>query len=290
MDKSTVVAAKQKNRDRNQLLFWAQLGPMTLLLTLLAATPLVGRFDLPIIAILGSLCCWRWRMRALGGVLCVLIGWVAWQLTSIPQEQRFWYLGVGIAIALGFMVLCLAFDEVKAAIGQLEGEARTRLDALMRQDEQSRRRENQFQLERDRALNQVAALEQRLRDAQRQHALALDTKELERRTLADRFIALQLQKDAQPVASAIVEPVATIVEPAHSGIEEQRTLLQELRRQLFHVQGELHLAQQAAQEPRPEEIALRQQLANAVAEAEIWERDATACQQLIDSLLSRSTG
>jgi len=181
-------------RMRDQVLFWAQLGPMTLLLTLLAAAPLVGRLDLPIIAMVGSVACWRWRMRALGGVLATLIGWVAWQLQAIPPEDRFWYLGIGIALALGFVVLCLAFDEVKAAIGQLEGEASSRLETLMRFEGQVKRRETQWQLERDRAAQQLAALEQKLREAQRHHAVQLEGTHEERHRLTERIVALQLQQ------------------------------------------------------------------------------------------------
>jgi chromosome segregation ATPase len=114
-----------------------------------------------------------------------------------------------MAVALGFVVLCLAFDEVQSSVGQLEGEARTRLDSLMRLDEQVKRRESQWQLDKDRMAQQIARLEFQLQDAQRNFSKQLESKEHERRALADRLAVLQVQQGVNEQLQAQVAAAST---------------------------------------------------------------------------------
>jgi chromosome segregation ATPase len=116
--------------------FWSLLGPFLTMLTffvsLLKFSP--WTFYLPTIALIGiPLCCFA-RTRGLWIALSLLAVALLIFFNRVPLEERFWHLGVAMAVALTFVVSTLSFEEVDAQLCDLEVESGSRLHNVMQLD------------------------------------------------------------------------------------------------------------------------------------------------------------
>jgi chromosome segregation ATPase len=129
------VELVQKNL-KTRVWFWSILGPFLTMLTffvsLLKFSP--WTFYLPTIALVGiPLCCFA-RTRGLWIALSLLALALLIFFSRVPMEERFWHLGVAMAVALTFVVSTLSFEEVDTQLRDLEVESGSRLHNVMQLD------------------------------------------------------------------------------------------------------------------------------------------------------------
>jgi chromosome segregation ATPase len=96
--------------------FWTVLGPLILLSALAPAlfAPVKNNFIFPLITFAGFILCWRWKTGGLAAAIVLSFGLLAYLFNSIPQDERFWQLGITLAIALSFVVFTLSVEEAQA--------------------------------------------------------------------------------------------------------------------------------------------------------------------------------
>lgn len=103
-----------------QIHSWAFLGPLLAIATLcvapmiIARTPLLFSFTL----LVGLYVCCTWKARGLVLALTLLVALAMYQYFRISPEEHFWFLGVYVSIALGFLVTALSFAEIESMLGE----------------------------------------------------------------------------------------------------------------------------------------------------------------------------
>ena len=105
-----------------QIRFWAILGPlMTVLifsLALVKQSP--TSLSLGILAVGGLIGCWVWRMKGLLCSLVFVIGILAYNFPSVEMGERFWFLGLAMAISLSLIVTVLSYEEIEGLLRGLQ--------------------------------------------------------------------------------------------------------------------------------------------------------------------------
>lgn len=160
------------------ILFWAVLGPFILMAALFVN--LVKGNPSPLyfssVALVGLPMCWRWKMKGLLAALLLLGGALTLSLYEVPVQYRFWQVGMGITFALSFIVASLSFEEVEAAIANMQVESNSRLENLWAVDEKMKNLQERWQYDREdfnvRSKLMAQELEE-LKSAQAQQAVTL---------------------------------------------------------------------------------------------------------------------
>lgn len=127
----------KEKKIESQVQFWSLIGPffilLTLFMTLLKASP--TNMWMACIAIASVPLCWRWKMVGLGFVITALTGVIVYHFNELTHMERFWNVGMAIAISIGSIVSTLSFEEVDSIVHGLEIESKSRLDNLWHLDE-----------------------------------------------------------------------------------------------------------------------------------------------------------
>lgn len=107
----------EKSWDRKHLL-WAMLGPMCVILSLslLVLKPSSDRIYLPFASAIGLALCYQWKWRGIAIALSLLGAALAYRFFGMPNEDRLWEMGMGLALALGFVITALSVEETQQRI------------------------------------------------------------------------------------------------------------------------------------------------------------------------------
>lgn len=153
--------SRDESLRRRAVLFWAYLGPFMVILTLFVASAQVALHHayLSLTALVGLPLCWRWRAWGLCGALGILGVFLLFGVMELPVSQRFWYMGLGLSVALAFIIVTLASAEAKQRLEDIEGSAE-QLEAECRSLLETQRSEG------ERYLAEIAELEQCCLDLQ----------------------------------------------------------------------------------------------------------------------------
>ncbi len=113
-----------------QVQFWALLGPFVALITMMVifvkASP--QAFYLSFATITGVLVSWKWKERGfLLSCLAILVLY-GYQYSDISPGERLWHLGISFAIAIGFGITVLTYQEVDSLL--IDTDEIETLDAL----------------------------------------------------------------------------------------------------------------------------------------------------------------
>jgi hypothetical protein len=159
------VAEKKVER---QLQFWAILGPFVLLLSLFILLFKVSdnQWYFALSSVVGIPLCLKWKMRGLAGSLLFLFCMTLLSYQDIPLEERYWHIGMSMALALSFVILTLSIEEVQGVLGELQNESQSRLEHLFKLDEKLKAVHQESSLEKDKLLFQIKAVSQELAVAQ----------------------------------------------------------------------------------------------------------------------------
>lgn len=240
-----------KNQLKQEVRVWSLLGPMliTLIITLY-----LFRFSLydalfPTLAVFGIFSIGRWRMYGLALSLFLLFSTLLYSFPSLAAGERFWSVGISMALGLAFVVLALCYEEVEVLLGGLEEEAGERFQKLTAVDTTLREKELSWNKEKGKLLHDM----EWVREQSQQIEKKVQQKE-------DQLAALRLEKERE------IEQVRELFEAAKkSEIEAKEQLTKELEaanRAEAHLKNELEAAKTA-------EVKLKQEIEQFAKEREL---------------------
>lgn len=143
---------------------WIACGLILIILVLLVALVKVQSEYLPLcaIAVLGVAVCWKWKIKGFAGAVVVLGGVLAYSFSQLPWGEKYWVVGLGMAIALAWMTLVFSYEEATSLIQQLEVESASRLENLWKLEERLRQLQQQWHSEREGVAKKLSDLSQEL--------------------------------------------------------------------------------------------------------------------------------
>lgn len=146
-----------------QVQFWSLLGPFIILLS---ATVMLFKMSahwyLPVSILVGLPLCAKWKMKGLLASLLLLVSFFLFSYPNIDLEERYWHLGMGMVIALSFIILTLSFEEVQSLLLNYQNESASRLENFLKLDGDVKVLENNWVAERDGINNQLQQMTQEL--------------------------------------------------------------------------------------------------------------------------------
>jgi hypothetical protein len=175
----------------------------------------------PISALIGIPLCVKWKMKGMAIALCTLLLLSGIGYQSLELEERYWHVGLSLAMAFSFIVMALSLEEVQGLVSKLHLESQSRLDNFVLLDEKLKTTELEWVEEKERTKNEVASLamdvSRALEDKQTYHKLAQLAKEelVQVRDQHEQLIQDLFYKKQQ-------------ISQLHERIEESELSLQEL--------------------------------------------------------------
>src|SRR4051812_24921994 len=92
-----------------QVQFWSLLGPLFVLLTLCVLLfKASSHWAFPFSAIIGVPLCIRWQTKGMAGALITLFVLTCVGYQSLGLNERYWYVGLSLAIAFSLIILTLS--------------------------------------------------------------------------------------------------------------------------------------------------------------------------------------
>ncbi|WP_154017822.1 hypothetical protein [Candidatus Protochlamydia phocaeensis] len=156
-----------EKRAENQVQFWSLLGPFLILLSIAILLFKVStHWYFPLSALIGIPLCVKWKMKGMAAALTSLFVLALIGYQSIELDERFWHVGMALAMAFSFIILTLSLEEVEGLVGKLQLESQSRLDNFLLLDEKMKLAEQEWNLEKDRLQTHMVALTQDLAQTQ----------------------------------------------------------------------------------------------------------------------------
>lgn len=116
-------------RIETQVQFWSLLGPFLLLLSITVLLFKVSaHWYFPVSALIGIPLCLKWKMKGMAVALCTLLLFSGIGYQNLELDDRYWHVGLSIAMAFSFIVMTLSLEEVQGLVAKLERESQSRLD------------------------------------------------------------------------------------------------------------------------------------------------------------------
>jgi len=143
----------------SQVQFWSVLGPFFVLLSiavlLFKASP---HWYFPFSALIGIPLCVKWKMKGMAATLCSLFLLAGISYPQLELDERYWHVGLSLAMAFSFIVLTLSLEEVEGLVEKLQLESQSRLDNVLLLDERWKSAELAWSLEKERWGREAAVL------------------------------------------------------------------------------------------------------------------------------------
>lgn len=133
------MKVKEKSIQQ-QVQFWGAIGPLMTIFTLLVCMMKhsVLQYGFPISLLIAIPLCWKWKFRGLAISLGVLLSIIAYHFFGIPMEEKLWFVGISFAAIASLIITTLSFDEVTQLIDSVQIESKSRLETLLKLDENLR--------------------------------------------------------------------------------------------------------------------------------------------------------
>ncbi|MBA2367887.1 MAG: hypothetical protein H0V82_02545 [Candidatus Protochlamydia sp.] len=148
-----------EKRVENQVQFWTLIGPFLILLSIAVLLyKLSSHWYFPLSTLIGIPLCVKWKMKGMAAALACLLTLSVVGYQSLNPDEGFWHVGMSLALAFSFIILTLSLEEVEGLIGKLQLESQSRLDNCLRLDEKLKTAESEWDIEKERLMNQVVAI------------------------------------------------------------------------------------------------------------------------------------
>lgn len=147
----------------NQVQFWSLLGPFFVLLSIAVLLFKVSpHWYFPVSALIGIPLCVKWKMKGMATALCCLFLLAGISYQDLELDDRYWHVGLSLAMAFSFIVLTLSLEEVEGLVCKLQLESQSRLDNFLLLDEKWKSAEQEWSFEKEKSKIEVASLTQEL--------------------------------------------------------------------------------------------------------------------------------
>lgn len=219
-----------------QVQFWSFLGPFFILLSisvlLFKVTP---HWYFPVSALIGIPLCVKWKMKGMAAALSCLLLLSSMGYQSLELDDRYWHVGLALAMAFSFIVLTLSLEEVQAVINKMELESQSRLDNFLLLDEKWKLAEQEWNVVIEKSKSEVTTLTQEIARVQEEkqtfYKLAQLAKDelVQVRNQHDQLIQDLLYKKEQiaQLHERLEESEMTVQDFVNSDAEKQVQALQE---------------------------------------------------------------
>lgn len=152
-----------ERRVEGQVQFWSLLGPFLILLAVaIVLFKMSGHWYLSTGVLVGVPLCVKWKMNGLAIALTFLFGLFFLSYHRIDFGDRYWHLGMGMALALSFVILTLSLEEIKTLIDTVLAESQSRLDNFLRLAEDVKLSEQAWSTEKEAFLSRIGELAKEL--------------------------------------------------------------------------------------------------------------------------------
>lgn len=225
-----------ERKVESQVQFWSLLGPFFVLLSIAVLLFKVSpHWYFPVSALLGIPLCVKWKMKGMAAALCCLLLLSGIGYQSLELDDRYWHVGLALAMAFSFIVLTLSLEEVQVVLGKLYLESQSRLDNFLLLDEKWKTAEHVWANEREISKSEVLTLTQEMarvqEDKQTFYKLAQLAKDELIQVRGQHELLLQdlLYKKQQifQLYERLEETEMTIQEFVNSDAEKQRQIFTE---------------------------------------------------------------
>ena len=151
----------------NQVQFWSLLGPFFVLLAIaILLFKVSSHWYFPLSALIGIPLCVKWKMKGMAAALCCLFLLAGITYQSLELDDRYWHVGLSLALAFSFIVLTLSWEEVQGLVSKLQLESQSRLDNFLLLDEKWKSAELEWSLEKEKTKNDMIVLSKELAGVQ----------------------------------------------------------------------------------------------------------------------------
>lgn len=226
-----------------QIRLWAILGPlMTLLifsLYLVKQTP--TSFSIALMALLGLLCCWQWRMKGLVLSLALVIGLLAYYFPGVDVTERFWFLGLAMATCLSLIVTVLSHEEIEGLIGGAHErltKTRLRVAELVEEQKKERNEKERLTIDLDWLKEQKRDLEAKVEELEAKLKEKSDSQQItsHQELVPDRTQQLAEKYQVKRTAPSNGQSYEQLYKQLRQQFSEKGRLLDETRKELFAAQ------------------------------------------------------
>lgn len=151
----------------SQVQFWSLLGPFFVLLSIAVLLFKVSpHWYFPVSALIGIPLCVKWKMKGMAVALCCLFLLTGIGYQVLELDDRYWHVGLSLAMAFSFIVLTLSLEEVQGLVSKLQLESQSRLDNFLLLDEKWKTAEQEWLLEKEKSKSTIVDLAQELTKVQ----------------------------------------------------------------------------------------------------------------------------
>ncbi len=152
-----------EEKVENQVQFWSLLGPFLMFLSIgILLFKAAVHWYFPLSLLVGIPLCVIGKMRGMVAALSCLFFFSLFAYSSIDWEERYWHVGMALAMAFSFLVLTLSLEEVQGLVQKLHLESQSRLDNFLHLDEKWNQAEKEWGEEKDKRRAEITALTQQL--------------------------------------------------------------------------------------------------------------------------------
>lgn len=181
-----------EQRVENQVQFWSLLGPFLLLLTIAVLLfKLSAHWYFPLSALIGIPLCVKWKLKGMAAALSCLFAISLFSYQELELDERYWHVGMALAMAFSFIILTLSLEEVEGLVGKMQRESQSRLDNFLRLDETTKNAEAAWFEERSHLNAKLASIAHDLTQTQEEKLVFYKLAQLAR----DELVQMRVQQD-----------------------------------------------------------------------------------------------
>lgn len=128
------------------------------------------------IGLVGLALCWQWRMKGLVTAGAFFLFYLIFACLITPSHEQFWYVSTTLSIMMSLIVTTLCLEEIEFLSQSVQVESKSRLETLIRLDENRKETEKAWKTDRIELVKQLQETQQQVKD--REHRISVYQKQL----------------------------------------------------------------------------------------------------------------
>lgn len=153
-----------EKKIENQVQFWSLLGPFLILLSIAVLIfKISSHWYFPLSALIGIPLCVKGKLKGMAAALSCLFLFSAIAYQSLNLDERYWHVGMGLAMAFSFIILTLSIEEAQSLFNKFQIESQSRLDNFLLLDQKYNEAEKKWFLFKEKNYSEVQLLTEELK-------------------------------------------------------------------------------------------------------------------------------
>lgn len=143
----------------SQIQFWALLGPFLVLLSIaILLFKVSDHWYIPFCALIGIPLCAKWHIKGMISTFILLSVVLFSTYQDLDLDERYWHIGLALAIAFSFIILTLSFEETEGLLQKLQFESQSRMDNFVKLDHKWKEAEVVWSEDKEALASQIKSL------------------------------------------------------------------------------------------------------------------------------------